>query len=107
MAEVKPLKLKVEKAQKVRRTLLEDPFVDVIVDLPFFHAEEVFTYKLIEESEGAQVGDLVGVPFGNGIASFSKVRALASRSFWSGRTTTTFPSVALDRAIFIRIVYGS
>ena len=68
MAEVKPLKLKVEKAQKVRRTLLEDPFVDVIVDLPFFHAEEVFTYKLIEESEGAQVGDLVGVPFGNGIA---------------------------------------
>jgi len=68
VAEVKPLKLKVEKAQKVRRTLLEDPFVDVIVDLPFFHAEEVFTYKLIEESEGAQVGDLVGVPFGNGIA---------------------------------------
>jgi len=68
VAEVKPLKLKVEKAQKVRRTLLEDPFVDVIVDLPFFHAEEIFTYKLIEECEGAQVGDLVGVPFGNGIA---------------------------------------
>ena len=68
MAEVKPLKLKVEKAQKVRRTLLEDPFVDVIVDLPFFHAEEVFTYKLIEGCEGVQPGDLVSLPFGNAIA---------------------------------------
>ena len=68
MAEVKPLKLKAEKAHNARRTLLNDPFVDVIVDLSFFHAHEIYTYKLIDGSEAAQIGDLVSVPFGNGIA---------------------------------------
>ncbi len=67
MAEVKPLRLRVEKAQRVRATLADLPYCEVLVNLPFFQPQEVFTYKLVQGCEFAAPGDLVSVPYGHSL----------------------------------------
>ena len=83
MAEVKPLRLRVEKAPKVLKSLSERPFVDVIVNLPFLAPQEVFTYRLVEGCELADVGDLVSVPYGHSLVE----GVIVSRGAEPGSTT--------------------
>lgn len=63
----KPLSLKSEKAAQKLPRLTEDPFVDVLVKLPYQSAQEIYTYTLVKGAESASHGDLVSVPFGNQI----------------------------------------
>ena len=65
MAEVKPLKLRVERAAIKRSLVQVDPYVEVLVRTPFLQSQEVYTYGLPIGAEGAKVGALVSIPFGN------------------------------------------
>ena len=67
MAEVKPLKLRVERSAIKRSLAAVDPYIEVLVRTPFLQSQEIYTYGLPIDSEEAKVGALVSVPFGNQI----------------------------------------
>ena len=67
MAQVKPLTLKVAKATSKPGIVSENPFVEVLVKIPFFALEEIYTYLLPIGCEETTIGDLVSVEFGNHI----------------------------------------
>ncbi len=62
---VKPLRLRAEKTTAKRLLIEERPHIDVIVNVPFLSAQEVYTYSLTEGDSACEVGDLVSVPFGS------------------------------------------
>jgi len=65
VAEVKPLKLRVERAAVKRSLVHADPYIEVLVRTPFLQSQEIYTYGLPIGSEDAKVGALVSIPFGN------------------------------------------
>jgi primosomal protein N' (replication factor Y) (superfamily II helicase) len=68
VADLKPLKLKVQSAQLARPLAKEQPFVRVLVDHQIPHLEHTYEYTLAEEMEGhAQVGALVELEFGHAL----------------------------------------
>lgn len=67
MAQVKPLTLKVAKATSKPEIVSANPFVEVLVRIPFFALEEIYSYQLPIGAEDTAIGDLVSVDFGNHI----------------------------------------
>ena len=65
LKQLKPLRLRAEKTTAKRSIVDELPYVDVLVNVPFVNAQEIYTYSLTEDSAQCQVGDLVSVPFGS------------------------------------------
>jgi primosomal protein N' (replication factor Y) (superfamily II helicase) len=62
---VKPLSLKIEKIPPKLSLVEERPYVQVLVQLPFLAATEIYTYSLPTGSERVEIGTLVSVPLGN------------------------------------------
>ncbi len=62
---VKPLRLRAEKTTVKRLLIADRPFIDVIVNVPFLGAQEIYTYSLTDDESDCEIGDLVSVPFGN------------------------------------------
>lgn len=83
MAQVKPLTLKVAKATSKPEIVHENPFVDLLVRIPFLSLDEVYTYLLPTGCEETSVGDLLLVEFGNHITE-GVVIARSSESKESG-----------------------
>ena len=66
MAQVKPLRLKVQRAQSVQKTAPDgQSTVEVLVDTGVFHIDNLFSYAVPPNlSKDIQVGQRVSVPFG-------------------------------------------
>ena len=66
MAEVKPLKLRREKAQSFRPRAASNPIARVLVDHQIVHLEQVYEYEVPELFDAtASIGALVEVEFGH------------------------------------------
>jgi primosomal protein N' (replication factor Y) (superfamily II helicase) len=65
VAQVKPLSLRIEKSLPKLSLTTDRPYVEVLVELPFFATTEIYTYSLPVGCEQAEIGMLVTVPLGN------------------------------------------
>ena len=115
VAQVKPLKLKVEKSSTPLASVIDRPFVEVLVKVPFLSLEEIFTYSLPTGCETIEPGFLVSVEFGHhhtqGVvvarssapSSSGKIRAITSQI----SHTEVFSSRQIDLALTLSRRYLS